>query len=354
MSCSCSIIPNDVLRRLAQDASLPNESRQAMSRTAVIDHAVRQLRRQALALTAAVHSVAPALQAVAATPAITVYDCHNTHHLPGTPVPHPDTAQDQSAERAAKAAAAVAEFYREIFHRNSIDNAGMTIMSSIHYGVKYNNAMWNGSQMLYGDGDGQTFSDFTGGNDVIGHELTHGVTQHSLQLDYQDEAGGLNESLSDVFGSMFRQWQANQDVNAADWLIGHNIVGPAAQAKGLTCLRDMANPAAAHCIAPQPANYSQYEPGMDPHYSSGIPNLAFCLFAKAIGSPQFPNKTADYAFSWRIAGQIWYYAMTNGGPAPAMTMRQFADRTHGAAAHLFAGNSAIDNALKAAWTQVGV
>lgn len=354
MSCCCSIIPHDVLRRLSQDATLSNEAREVFNRTAAIDDALRRMRHQALALTRVAHSVAPTLQAVAAAPAVTVYDCHHTHTLPGTPVPHPDTANDQSAERAAKEAAAVAEFYREIFRRNSIDDAGMTIMSSIHYGVKYNNAMWNGSQMLYGDGDSRIFTDFTQGNDVIGHELTHGVTQHTLQLDYEDEAGGLNESLSDVFGSMFRQWQANQDVNAADWLIGHDIVGPASQEKGLTCLRDMANPAAQHCIAPQPANYSEYRPGMDPHYSSGIPNLAFCLFAKAVGSPQFPNKTPDYAFSWRIAGQLWYYAMTNGGPAPSMTFRQFADRTHAAAAHLFAGNSAIDNALKTAWTNVGV
>lgn len=56
------------------------------------------------------------------------------------------------------------------------------MMASIHYGSKFNNAMWNGSQMIYGDGDGSIFIDFTRGNDVIGHELTHGVTQHSLQL----------------------------------------------------------------------------------------------------------------------------------------------------------------------------
>jgi hypothetical protein len=78
---------------------------------------------------------------------------------------------------------------------------GMTLISSIHYGVSYNNAFWNGMQMTYGDGDGSIFVDFSRGNDVIGHELTHGVTQHSLQLNYSNEAGGLNESMSDCFGA---------------------------------------------------------------------------------------------------------------------------------------------------------
>src|SRR5437588_3786530 len=111
MSCNCSIIPNDVLRRLAQDATLPNESRQALSRTALIDAAVRKLRQQSLELTTLTHSIAPTLEAVAPTPAVTVYNCHHTHTLPGTPVPHPVTSTDQSAQRASKEAAAVAEFY---------------------------------------------------------------------------------------------------------------------------------------------------------------------------------------------------------------------------------------------------
>src|SRR5260370_29516264 len=101
--------------------------------------------------------------------------------------------------------------------------------------------------MIYGDGDGSIFVDFTNGNDVIAHELTHGVTQHSLQLNYANEAGGLNESMSDCFGSMFRQWEAKQNVNQADCLIGKDIMGPMALQKGFTCLRDMSNPAGKYC-----------------------------------------------------------------------------------------------------------
>ena len=99
--------------------------------------------------------------------------------------------------------------------------------------------------------------------------------------------------MSDCFGSMFRQWEKQQDVKAADWLIGFDIIGPTAKAKGFTCLRDMANPAANHCLAPQPTHYSQITPGMDPHFSSGPPNLAFATACKMLGG-----------YSWEKIGHV--------------------------------------------------
>src|SRR4029077_10081348 len=123
-----------------------------------------------------------------------------------------------------------------------LDDAGMSLLSSVHYSIKYNNAFWNGTQMTYGDGDGAIFVDFTGSTDVIAHELTHGITQFTAALAYSNQPGRLNESMSDVVGSIFRQWRAKQSVTTADWLIGKDIVGPAARARGFTCLRDMANP----------------------------------------------------------------------------------------------------------------
>ena len=197
--------------------------------------------------------------------------------------------------------------------------------------------------MTYGDGDGQIFVDFTLGNDVIGHELTHGVTQYSAGFSYSNEAGGLNESMSDVFGSMFRQWQAGQDVNSADWLIGSNIMGPVARTRGFTCLRDMANPAAAHCLAPQPTTFSQYHAGMDPHYSSGIPNFAFFKAAKASGG-----------HSWEKVGRIWYKALTGFPPSPTMLMSQFANRTRSLCQSMFPGDAAVTNAVTNAWSAVGL
>jgi len=206
---------------------------------------------------------------------VTVFNCNHGTTLPGTLMPKPKTSSDSTAKQTFVETTGVAKFYKKLFSRNSIDNAGTALISSIHFSVKYNNAFWNGSQMTYGDGDGNIFVDFTKADDVIGHELTHGVTQHSLGLSYSNQPGGLNESMSDVFGWMFRQWQAKQNVTNADWLIGKEIMGPGALARGFTCLRDMSNPAAAHCLAPQPTKFSQYHDGMDPHESSGIPTSPF-------------------------------------------------------------------------------
>lgn len=340
MTCTCFIVPPDVLRRFSTDRKLSAVIRDASDNTANVSAEIRRLRAQAVELTRAC-AVAAAPKALAKSPAVTVYDCRHSQTLPGTLLPKPSTSSDVTAKRTYKETRAVATFYRNVFKRNSIDAAGMTLLSSIHFGTKFNNAMWNGSQMLYGDGDNQLFVDFTAGNDVIGHELTHGVTQHSLQLAYAGDAGGLNESLSDCFGSMFRQWQAKQSVGTADWLIGSDIIGPVAKRKGYTCLRDMADPAAAHCLAAQPTHYSQLTPATDPHYSSGPPNLAFYTAAMAVGGR-----------SWEKVGQIWYRAMTGFGPSPHLSMKAFANRTRQLAKQMY--GTTVADAVGAAWKQVGL
>ncbi len=343
MTCHCSIIPNDVLKRFAEDPALSEPERKSFSDTAIVDTQMRKLRLQASKLTSVTATLSRAPVATAASPAITVANCNHSQTLPGVPVANPGSAADLTIKRAYDETKAVADFYKTVFGRNSIDNAGMTLGSSVHYGVKYNNAFWNGMRMTYGDGDTNIFIDFTKSTDVIGHELTHGVTQHTLQLAYSNEAGGLNESLSDVFGSMFRQWRLSQAVNQADWLIGHEIMGPGAIARGFTCLRDMANPGAAHCLAPQPFHFSNYHPGMDPHYSSGIPNFAFYKIAKAVGGK-----------SWEKIGQIWYKAMTGSRPSPNMRMKTFANRTRQLAVSMYPGNVVLHNAVNAGWLAVGL
>jgi Zn-dependent metalloprotease len=343
MSCNCFIVPRDVLMRLSQDAQLSAELRKGMFDTAQISHEIRGLRSQATKLTSVAAAQSRGFIELAPAPTVTVYDCKHTQTAPGTPVPNPGNSPDPTAKRAFNETTSVAKFYKDVFERNSIDNQGMTMMSSIHFGSNYNNAMWNGSQMIYGDGDGSIFIDFTSGNDVIGHELTHGVTQHSLQLDYFDEAGGLNESISDCFGSMFRQWESDQDVESADWLIGHDIMGPTAKARGFTCLRDMGNPAAKHCLAPQPTQYSQITPGMDPHYSSGPPNLAFYTACKTLGGK-----------SWEKIGQVWYNSLTGFGPTANMRMKPFADRTRQVAHTLYNTTPAVAAAVDQGWQQVGL
>ncbi len=343
MSCNCFIVPNDVLDRLSRDKTLSKALRQASRDTARVSLQMRKVREQAGELTLATRSRGARRVELAAAPAVVVYDCRHTQTLPGALIPNPKTSRDATPKRAFVQTRKVADFYRKIFKRNSIDDAGMTMMSSVHYGVNFNNAMWNGSQMVYGDGDSKIFVDFTKGDDVIGHELTHGVTQHSLQLGYSGDAGGLNESLSDCFGSMFRQWSADQTVDEADWLIGHDILGPQAKSKGLTCLRNMANPADQSCLAPQPTQYSQITPGMDPHYSSGPPNLAFSTACKSAGGN-----------SWESIGQVWYAVLTGSGSIPDMKMKDFANRTRQVAGRLFKGNATVIGAVDKGWKTIGI
>ena len=340
--CECCIIPPDVLERLSQDTIFSEEERKVLSDMVKFEKEWRKLR---VARTRTMRSAANFLTTmeVAAPPGpptVSVFNCRQQTTLPGVLIPKPDTSSDSTAKRAFEQTTEVASFYKSVFGRSSIDNRGMSLNSSIHYGVKYNNAFWNGTQMTYGDGDGSIFVDFTASNDVIAHELTHGVTQYTLRLNYTNQAGGLNESMSDVFGTLFRQWSAGQDVNKADWLIGSDIMGPAAKNRGFKCLRDMANPASNHCLAPQPMKFSQYRDGMDPHESSGIPNHAFYLAAMAVGGK-----------SWEKVGKVWYQAMV-GTPSPSMKMSTFANRTRTLAGTLFPSEPAVKSAIDTAWKKV--
>ena len=343
--CGCFIVPTDVLEEFAADESLSTESRQALRETAALEPVWRKLRSaQTRAAQAGLLTMSEAgSRALAPKPAVTVFDCKNTKSLPGAPLPNPGESSDITAKRAYDETTAVAEFYSQSFDRNSIDAAGMTLVSSIHYDVRYSNAFWNGTQMTYGDGDGEIFVDFTGSSDVIGHELTHGVTQFTAGLNYTNEPGGLNESVSDVFGTMFRQWRKNQTVDQADWLIGADIIGPKAAAKGYTCLRDMADPGATHCLAKQPSHYSDYVPGGDPHTNSGIPNRAFYLAATAIGGR-----------SWEKAGKVWYAALTSPKATSNTKMKAFANLTRQAAKSLFEADPAVYTAVDDAWKAVGL
>jgi Zn-dependent metalloprotease len=342
------IVPPRVLRRLAEDESIPAESRQAMRDCVAVEEAWRRLRS---AQTEAIQSSLLAtgittLQVagvLASVPAITVYDCKNTRSLPGLPVSNPGSSADSTAKRAFGTTRAVVDFYQKCFGRNSVDDAGMTLMSSIHYGVRYDNAFWNGSQMTYGDGDGQVLTDFTKADDVIGHELTHGVTQFTAGLDYSDESGALNESVSDAFGAMFHQWRRKQTVAQADWLIGPGVLGPVAIAKGYACLRDMAQPGSQRCLSPQPWHYRDYVPEGDPHENSGIPNHAFYLAATNIGG-----------HSWEQAGKVWYAALTSPEAHASMGIKEFATLTRAAARSLFRRDSNVYRGVDDAWTRVGI
>ena len=237
-----------------------------------------------------------------------VFDCQSSNDLPGDLArSETDTKsnRDKAVNEAFDNAGTTWDFYNNIFGRQSVDDHGKTLVSSVHFGQQYDNAFWNGQQMVYGDGDGVVFQRFTSALDVVAHELTHGVTQFTAQLAYQDQSGALNELMSDVFGSMVKQWALGQSVTDADWLIGAAIMAPGFKGRAL---RDMANPGTAYDDPnlgkdPQPGHMKDYvqtdSDNGGVHINSGIPSRAFVIAAKAIGGK-----------SWEKAGKIWYVTLT--------------------------------------------
>ena len=162
-----------------------------------------------------------------------VYDAENVvsrSALPGTLKRDEDDppVDDRAVNEAFDGAGLTYDFYEQVLGRDSIDAKGLEIVSSVHFGLRYENAMWSGGQMLYGDGGGQIFLEgsLTTSLDVIGHELTHGITQFTAGLRYRAQSGALNESFSDVFGSLVKQHAEQQTAAEADWLIGAGILRP--------------------------------------------------------------------------------------------------------------------------------
>jgi Zn-dependent metalloprotease len=208
---------------------------------------------------------------------------------------------DDDVTRVYDYAGNVREFYHNVLNRRSIDNAGMNLVLNVHYGTSYMNAFWDGDEMTFGDGDGAIFTSFAKSLDVVGHELTHGVTQYTANLDYFSQSGALNESFSDVFGTAITQYASKQDAGSADWLIGDEIMGPTLYGEAL---RSMKAPGTAYDNAlmgvdPQPDHMSKYYAGpadnQGVHINSGIPNKAFYLTSIAIGTEK--------------AARIWYHAL---------------------------------------------
>src|SRR6185503_387869 len=188
---------------------------------------------------------AVALSTPAGTKRRTIYDLKHGTNLPGTLVRSEGNPakKDQQVNEAYNYSGTTYDFYKAVFGRNSIDDRGMRLDSSVHYSTDYDNAFWNGMQMVYGDGDRIIFDRFTKCLDVVGHELTHGVTQYEAALEYHGQPGALNESFSDVFGVLVKQYILKQNVDKADWLIGAGLF--ARKVKGVA-LRSMKDPGTAY------------------------------------------------------------------------------------------------------------
>ena len=345
--CRCSIIPPHILNHLLshKDAGV----RQSAFSTLLTNRAMSEQRR--------FFSIASPTSLATGGCRRTIYDAQNTSTLPGKYVRGEGDAatSDAAVGEAYDGAGVTYDFYDEVFARKSIDGNGMRIDSTVHYQEDptegYDNAFWNGRQMVYGDGDRTVFTSFTRSLDVIAHELTHGVTQFEAGLEYHDQPGALNESFSDVFGSMVKQWKSNQTVSSADWLIGRELL---VDQSGGRALRSMKAPGTAYMNDPdlgddpQPDRMSRYlmlanSPAGDNggvHINSGIPNRAFYLACVNLGD----------SYSWNRAGKIWYATLRS-----LHATSEFLDAANATvhfAQQMF--GSAAAAAVRQAWQQVEV
>ncbi|MCX8108869.1 MAG: M4 family metallopeptidase [Verrucomicrobiae bacterium] len=280
----------------------------------------------------------------------TIYDCQHKTKLPGVLLrgENDPPTNDRAADEAYDHSGITYDFFKTVYGRNSIDDGGMRIDSSVHYGVDYDNAFWNGMQMVYGDGDGEVFQSFTSAIEVVAHELTHGIIQYEAGLIYYGEPGALNESFADVFGVLAKQWMLRQTAEQADWLVG---VGLFTSNVNASALRSMKAPGTAYDDPilgkdPQPGHMRDFYKGPDDsggvHINSGIPNHAFYLAATRIGG-----------YGGDGAGRIWYEALCNR-LRPTADFKSAAKATIDVAATLYGRGSKEQQAVKTAWEEVGV
>lgn len=288
----------------------------------------------------------------------TIYDARGAEELPGKRVRsegEPATG-DRAVDEAYDGAGATFDLFFECYGRNSLDDRGMRLDSSVHFGESFDNAFWNGSQMVYGDGDPdlppdeRLFNRFTVSVDIMGHELTHGLTQHEANLRYMYQSGALNEHMSDVFGALVKQRVLGQRAEQADWLIGEGLFTRNVRA---VAIRSMKDPGSAYDDAvlgkdPQPGHMRDYvklkmwQDNGGVHVNSGIPNRAFYVVATELGG-----------HAWERAGRIWYYTLRD-------RLRRNSNFNHCArmtwlvAGELFGDGSQEQQAVRTGWQEVGI
>jgi Zn-dependent metalloprotease len=335
------IIPPDILRNVAQNG---NEEQQ--------DWAYKTL--EASARVRGHREAVGTFAALAAVPAggkrRTVYDAKNGTILPGKLArgEKDRASKDKKVNEAFIGSGKTYDFFLKVYERNSIDDRGMRLDSTVHYDVEYNNAFWDGRQMVYGDGDGQIFERFTIALDVIAHELAHGVTQFEAGLVYRDQPGALNEHFSDVFGSLVKQYAKKQTALKADWLIGKGLLTKAI--KGVA-LRSMKEPGTAYDDPligkdPQPAHMKNFvkttRDNGGVHINSGIPNKAFYEVAMRLGGR-----------AWEKAGRIWYITLRDRLRHDSQ-FQDCANATLAVAQEEYGASSNETKAVQEGWDVVGI
>ncbi|KAA0012579.1 peptidase M4 family protein [Billgrantia pellis] len=296
-------------------------------------------------------STLPPGSTVRGRPARYVHDAQQLRTLPGELVRAEGSADsgDPAVDEAYHGLGDTYRLFWEVFQRHSLDDRGMALVATVHYGENYENAFWDGRQMVFGDGDGELFNRFTIAVDVIAHELSHGVIAYEGALVYSHQSGALNESLADVFGSLAKQYRDRQRAAEADWLIGAGLFTDRVKGRAL---RSMAEPGNAYDDPllgrdPQPGHMDDFVETQDDHggvhINSGIPNRAYQLAAVALGG-----------YAWESVGPIWYDTLIDSRLASDCEFVPFAELTLDNAVRRFGSSSRQAEAVREAWRGVGV
>jgi cell wall-associated protease len=208
---------------------------------------------------------------------IVTHDAANSLNLPGKVWRSKDNKLDSRYEAPAVDAhyfAGIAyDYYKKVHRRNGLDGQGGEIHSTVHYAKEYNNAFWNGYQIVFGDGDGETFLPLSGALDVVAHELTHAVTENTANLIYEGESGAINEAISDIFGELI-EFYAEKRI---DWMIGEDVYTPGISGDALRSLKD---PAAYGYPDHYLNRYTGIEDNGGVHINSSIINKAAYLISE--------------------------------------------------------------------------
>lgn len=345
------ILPPYLIRSIALNGS--KAQREAALRTAATDSTFRALRFAAGRATPKAFTRAPNPRAMMTEPQLQrfIYDMCNQETFPGTLVRSEGQAStgDITVDEAYDGLGATYALFWEAFGRNSIDDEGLALYAHVHFGQDYDNAFWDGQRMVFGDGDGDLFNRFTCSPDVIGHELSHGMTEDEGPLWYFRQSGALNESISDVFGSLVKQRILDQTADKADWLIGVGLFTSKVQGKAL---RSMKEPGTAYDDPvlgkdPQPGHMRDYvrtwADNGGVHINSGIPNRAFYQVAARLGG-----------YAWEKAGRIWYEALRDPRLKPDCNFSTFARITILAATRLYGVGSVEEDVVRDSWGEVGI
>lgn len=283
-----------------------------------------------------------------------IFDAQGQTFLPGKLLRGEEASStaDQSANQAYDNIGIALRFFETVLGRNSVDGRGMRIDATVHYGFGFANALWTGEQMIVGDGDGHHVSNLAGSLGIIAHELSHGVSQHLIRgglgvvqmagqpPSLKGEAGALNESFSDVCASMVKQWHLGQSVDAADWLLGEDVLAPHA-GRAIRSLKDPGNKHETWASDDQIRDFRRFKATDDPHKGSGVANFAFYSAAVELGGK-----------SWETLGPVWFQGFDR-----LRSRATFLDAAHATvevAANVHGRNSRAHRAVKAAWQRVNV